>query len=293
MSWVEVSKTFNREILDKNIKMCIGNRKINHILIKPNLCESILPETGATVSVETVKLVIESIQELYNPCKISIVESDTSSRKIDNVYKFLGYDKLESDVVKLVNLSQEENIVVNINGNFFDKISIPKIFYDSDFFISIAKLKTHFEPSFPQGISCCLKNQFGCLSELKKWKYHCVLDKVIVDINTIIKPDLCIIDGDIGMEGNAPIHGNPKKVGLYLFSNDVVSIDCITSKIMGLNYMSIPHLNLAIESKLGNPEPYIYGSRFIKICNFENINQSFKDRTINRIRRIINRNLYK
>ena len=59
------------------------------------------------------------------------------------------------------------------------------------------KLKTNLASS----ITCCLKNQFGCLTEVRKIKYHKHLDDIIVDANIAMKPDFCIVDAIVAMGG--------------------------------------------------------------------------------------------
>ncbi|GAI15207.1 unnamed protein product, partial [marine sediment metagenome] len=49
----------------------------------------------------------------------------------------------------------------------------------------------------------------------------------------VIKPDLAIMDGIVGMEGDGPAAGPPRKIGVVLASQDLVALDAVASHIIG------------------------------------------------------------
>jgi len=63
---------------------------------------------------------------------------------------------------------------------------------------------------------------------------------MLVDLNTLIRPRLSIMDGVIAMEGNGPRGGKPKKLGVLLFSNDPIAIDATASRIIDLDPGCVP-----------------------------------------------------
>ncbi len=113
---------------------------------------------------------------------------------------------------------------------------------ESDGLISLPKLKTHGLTRFTGAI----KNQFGCVPGIRKGQFHVKLAdpyefaKMLVDLNTLIKPRLYIMDGIMAMEGNGPRSGKPKKLGVLLFSNDPVAMDAVACKIIDLNPTFVP-----------------------------------------------------
>ncbi len=85
-------------------------------------------------------------------------------------------------------------------------MDVPTILDGSNYFISMAKLKT----AMVTKITCCLKNQFGCIPYWRKKDYHKKLDDIIVDSNIAMKPDFCIVDGITAMGGTkGPNDGVP------------------------------------------------------------------------------------
>lgn len=137
---------------------------------------------------------------------------------------------------------------------------------ESDFLISFAKLKTHDMCK----ITCVLKNQFGANPRKNKSRYHKHLNKVIHDLNKARLPDLCVVDGIIGMEEDGPITGIPKPAGILIVGNDPVSTDHTCARIMEINPNKIPYLKLAIEQKLGSSRYETFGE------NIEDIKTKFE-----------------
>ena len=66
-----------------------------------------------------------------------------------------------------------------------------------------------------------------------------------------MSPKLAIIDAIVGSEGDAPVHGRPKRMGLVLASENPVSCDAIAAYLMGINPKRIGYLQLAKRMKLG------------------------------------------
>jgi len=125
---------------------------------------------------------------------------------------------------------------------------------DFDYIVSIPVFKTHMHC----GVSLSLKNMKGCLRTREKVRLHQLsqpeegtnektLNIAIADLSTILKPDLALIDGTIGMEGLGPSAGSPKKMNLVLASTDYLNADAVAATLMGFNPEEIPHLRLTAE----------------------------------------------
>ena len=98
-----------------------------------------------------------------------------------------------------------------------------------------------------------MKNMFGLLPEKFKAKYHFKgINKVIVDINTVLKPKLTVIDGFVGMEGLGPEDGTPVQMDLIIAGEDPVATDATACRVMGINPQEVSHIRKAYEKGLGN-----------------------------------------
>ena len=53
------------------------------------------------------------------------------------------------------------------------------------------------------------------------------------------------MDGIVGMEGNGPIQGNPKALGVIVMGRDPVAVDATCCRVMGIDPTRIGYLRLA------------------------------------------------
>jgi uncharacterized protein (DUF362 family) len=227
------------------------------IIIKVNLCKPFPSDSGATVDIRVTKSLIKLILKQNPGAEIYVVESNSGGRNAEEAFKETGYLALGQryENVRIVNLSKTSQITIGKDEDrrfqyFKDGLRVSSLFLDCDFFISVGKLKTHEFERF----SGILKNQFGCLSRKGKERYHPYLSEVIGDISSVLKPDLCIIDGLIGMEGRGPSFGDPKRMDLMIVGNDPVSTDSVAARVMGIDPYSIPHLEATAERAMGEIE---------------------------------------
>ncbi len=124
---------------------------------------------------------------------------------------------------------------------------------DSDGLVNLPKLKTHPLVRFTGAV----KNQFGCIPGLLKSQYHVKLPDpydfaaMLVDLNTLIKPRFCVMDGVVAMEGNGPRSGKLTRLNVLLFSADPVALDATACRIMNLDPEIVPTARLGQEAGLG------------------------------------------
>lgn len=254
----DIEKSLFQLLDDMRIRGKIDIKPNSSIMIKVNICSVKAYETGTTVDPFIVKGLVDWILHNYDISRIFIGEADATELNIDIAFKILGWEEMFSNYekVKLINLSKDDNKEIKLNGLFFDNLKLSKTYIESDYLISVAKLKTHCIT----GITCILKNQFGSIPGKNKAKYHSKLDEVICDLNKVRMPDLCIVDGIIAMEGEGPVKGIPKPVGLLIIGDDAIATDCVCANIMGFNPKKIRHLQLAVENDLGYGEGEIFGN---------------------------------
>ena len=150
---------------------------------------------------------------------------------------------------------------------------------DSDGLVSLPKFKTHQLVRFTGAV----KNQFGCVPGLLKSQYHAKLPDpydfatMLVDLNTLVKPRLYVMDGIIAMEGNGPRSGQPRKLDVLLLSSDPIAIDATACRIIDLDPEFVPTSKLGEKARLGT-----YHIEKIEIVG-ESI-ESFFDRSFEVIR---------
>ena len=133
-------------------------------------------------------------------------------------------------------------------------IFIPKIYMDADVVINIAKLKTHSMTT----VSLSLKNCIGIPSgkiygdaSSKAGLHNLGLQNAIMDLNMIRKPDLAIIDGIVGGQGQGPTENTPVKSETVFAGRDLVALDTVATTFMGINTEYVAHIKYAAEIGLG------------------------------------------
>jgi len=125
---------------------------------------------------------------------------------------------------------------------------------DSDGVISLPKMKTHGLERFTGAV----KNQFGCVVGMRKGEFHVKLPdatdfaKMLVDLNSFVKPRLYIMDGIVAMEGNGPRGGTPRPMNVLLFSTDPIALDATACRMINLNPLFVPTTLVGAETGAGN-----------------------------------------
>jgi uncharacterized protein (DUF362 family) len=223
----------------------------SRVLIKVNFISVKTYETGVTTDPLVVEALIRRMKELTDD--VFVVESDASMTDADKACKATGMLEMCNDnQVKFINLRKEKDrVTLKIpDAETLNEITVPKIVVDSAI-INAAKLKTHNEA----GVSLGMKNMFGLLPDKLKFKYHFRgISKVIVDINTVLKARLTIIDGFYALEGPGPTTGTPVKMDLIIAGKDPVATDATGCRVMGINPQEIYHVRRAYEKGLGEME---------------------------------------
>jgi uncharacterized protein (DUF362 family) len=122
----------------------------------------------------------------------------------------------------------------------------PQSILEADLIVSMPKMKTHHW----MGMTGAMKNLYGTLPGSqygwpKNALHHAGIPQTVYDINASLPKTIAIVDGIVGMEGDGPILGSPKPMGLLLVGANPTAIDATLARIMGLVPDRIPYLSLA------------------------------------------------
>lgn len=229
------------------------------VLIKVNFITTKTWDTGATTDPIIVEALIQEIRKVND--RIFVVESDATVTRADKAAEATGMlEMCRRYGIQFLNLSKiKEKVTVKIlNRETLREITVPSLVLESHV-VSAAKMKTHGDTTVTLG----LKNMFGLLPDRFKGKYHLKgIDKVIVDINTVLRPSLVVIDGFIAMEGYGPVSGDPVRMDLVMTGVDPVATDATAARIMGFDPNRIYHIRRSHEKGLGELDHIqIHGER--------------------------------
>ena len=222
------------------------------IAIKANLVSFMSPEKAATTHpallCELVKMLTEK--------GAAVVIGDSpggiyNSVYVNKVYKGTGMYETEKFGAKL-NRNFEQTEVKNPDGVVLKSFIYTSWLDEADAVINFCKLKTHGM----MGMSAAAKNIFGVIPGTLKPEYHFRFPshddfaRMMVDLDEFFKVRLCICDAVVGMEGNGPTMGTPRKIGAVLASESPHKMDLVCAKIIGLNKENVPTLEAAFERGL-------------------------------------------
>jgi len=172
----------------------------------------------------------------------------------DKIFDVSEYRKLEEKGYILTNLNRAERVEIKWR---YGILKIPKIVTEADLYVNIPKMKTHGQTV----VTLSIKNQKGLLSNADKMKFHKLgLHEPLVELARVIKPDLIVVDGIEGMEGEGPLRGKKKKAGVLVIGTNLLEVDMVCCEIMSISYEEVEHLKIGIKEKIGPGKPEIHGN---------------------------------
>jgi len=238
VSVVKCSSYKNTEVrkdLEESLKnINFSFKKGMKILIKPNILSPVEPEAAIT----THPVIIEELCKILKKHNAKIFIGESSSYSTNLGFEVSGIGKLKK-YGKIINFEAEDKEFFNTLNK---KIPLPKILFDVDLIINVPKLKTHSLTL----VTLCVKNLYGCIPGKLKENYHKIFpsakkfSRLLFELHEKIKPQLNIIDGVEGLEGNGPAAAGEKiKSNLIIASKNAIAADIIASEIIGFKPFSI------------------------------------------------------
>ncbi|WP_026663582.1 DUF362 domain-containing protein [Butyrivibrio proteoclasticus] len=245
------------------------SEKLNNnrpVIIKPNLV-SVYHNSGfdkadypETTDPRVFEAVVRYIRRFTN--QITIAESSGKPMPTPASFRIAGYDRIARYYgTGLVALELRPVVRYMLpKAEVMKEIYIPdtldEVVKGNAFYISVPKMKTNLYT----GVTLGFKNAMGTIPYFLRERNHSYLiNKKLADLLYLFKPDLTVIDGIIGGEGNTPAPVDPVRVGKIIAGNNSVEVDRITTRMMGFD----PDQNkLMMEAKargFGDPETVIIG----------------------------------
>jgi uncharacterized protein (DUF362 family) len=220
------------------------------ISIKINLCDYRKAESGATTDPRMLDALLLALERRYPGAGVSILENDASAVEADSLFGLLGIGEVAARRgARVVNVAREAWITKVVpRPHIFSELEVPHAVERTDLFVNFAKLKTNMLTK----TTGCLKNIFAFLRAKRKSVYHPRINDVLADMNQVIHPSLCLVDGCVGMEGQGPSFGVPKPCGLLIGGVDPVAVDSCCARIMGFSPWFIKHIRMCHRLGIGS-----------------------------------------
>jgi len=230
------------------------------VVLKPNLLMGKPPERAVNTHPEIVRSVIHWVKQ-FNPSKIFVCDSSGGQKPgvTEAAMRQSGIDAIcEEEGVECIPFEKTERVIYTVENPLeINEFSSSYLLKKADLIINLPKIKTHGQCK----LTCCIKNMFGTVLLANKPKTHAqaaTLDRftsALVDIYSVSKPQLTIIDGYYGMEGQGPSSGIPVKMDLVLAGYDGVALDRMVCEIVGFDPSEVLYLTKAEKKGLGINNP--------------------------------------
>jgi len=230
-------------LLSKDMKICKGDK----VLLKPNC---IVPRPAAQAS-QTHPAVILAVAKAVKELGAKPFVGDSPAwGDISGCIRALELEKpLKKLDVPIRQLDKPVN--KKIAGS---NLGISSVALEADKIINLPKFKSH-QQLFA---TFAIKNMFGCVAGKRKVYWHFAKGgspddfcRMLAGIYKLLSPIVTIIDGVTAMEGNGPVNGTPRDLGILIGSSDPVACERVCCELVKFNPEDLPILTTAKQLDLG------------------------------------------
>jgi len=209
------------------------------IIVKPNLLLPAVPEKAVTPHPNVVTAVLKLVKETGgNPLIAESAGSGYShtEKTLNRLYEKCGIREAALVVKAELNYDTTFKTISFPEGKLIKRFEIITPVLQANGLINLCKLKTHGFMSMTGAV----KNLFGVIPGRTKPGYHAKLSHperfaaMLLDLSDFIASRLSIMDAVIGMEGDGPSGGKPKKAGFLLAAANPLALDVVAGEMMGL-----------------------------------------------------------
>jgi uncharacterized protein (DUF362 family)/NAD-dependent dihydropyrimidine dehydrogenase PreA subunit len=258
---VELRRFFDRAF--REVGLVFDHRRV---LLKPNLLAGKAPQKAVNTHPQFVRVLAEIFLE--KSCEVYVGDSpgyESTEKALRNSGIMGVARELELKVA-----SFDKRVMKKFHGiSPYREFVLGEEPASFDLIVNLPKLKTHAM----MGLTLGVKNMFGFVPRFEKAKWHLKAGRdallfaaILIDIYTIVKPSITILDGIIGMDGDGPSGGRPRELGIVAISSDALALDAFIEGCLALP-SPLPLLRLAREKGLvGEAEVVDLGMP--PICDF-------------------------
>ena len=240
--------------VERIFALCPSARRLgpeSSVLLKPNLLAKHPPEHAVTTHPAVVEAVVKALR-LRGVKKITLADSCGgiySEGGMRSLYRVSGLAEL-CERLGVVLWEKTTSAPRACDGRLVHEFNLITPVHECDFIIDLPKFKTHVMT----GMTAAVKNLFGCIPGLQKAEMHMRFPdrerfgQMLCDLVGAVAPDMIVLDGIVGMEGDGPAGGKPRALGLLLGGEDPWKIDLAVASLMGLEPGKVPYLAAGIRS---------------------------------------------
>lgn len=235
------------------------------VLIKPNLV-FVTPKTGYRYEYDvpntTDPRVFDATMEVLSELCSDIVIGEGSGLVTWSYAKIAGYDRIaEKYGARLVFFEEEATDryfcpKAEVGQEVYVPQIISEVIRGERLYVSHPKMKTNIYT----GVTLGFKNAMGTFSCNMRYRNHTwQIDKKLADLLYLFKPDLTVVDGIIGGEGNTPAPNFPVIMDRIVTGTNSVEVDRVVTELMGFDPTKNKLLIEADKRGFGDPNTEVIG----------------------------------
>ena len=209
------------------------------VVIKPNLVMKKSPDAAATTNPAVLSALLSILTEM--DCHPVIAESPGgifNRQRLEGIYRTCGIEAVAKRHGAELNYSTDAVNVSFPEGKTVKSFHILRPVAEADILIDLCVLKSHGLTK----MSAAIKNFFGTIPGIEKFEMHATFPdykdfgSMICDLCEMYcrtKTVIAITDAIVGMEGNGPTAGTPRKIGALMMSPNPFASDIVGETLLG------------------------------------------------------------
>jgi len=226
-----------------------GEMRGKRVLLKPNLVEP----TKQSPHMTTHPAMVQAAAAVFRGWGADVVVGEGPGHVRDTELALLESrmtEALQTAELAFADLNYEELAFVPNAGKTsrLDGFYFPRSVIEADLIVSMPKMKTHHWV----GVTASMKNLYGVIPGIKYgWPknvlHHAGIPQTVFDINASLPKAIAIVDGIDCMEGDGPIMGSRKHMGLVVIGTNPTAVDATVARLMEVEPGRVSYLALAAD----------------------------------------------
>ncbi len=266
-------------------------QKNSRVFIKPNFTYPTY-KPGVTTSPLFLEALIKVLKTRSSDITIGETDGGYYAWKAEEAFlSHNSYELKKKYGIKIMNLYDSKTKFVQLKVNLppfaYKKqktynIPLPKfLLEDIDVFISVPVLKVHSMTKFSFG----LKNQWGCILDPFRMRYHPLFKEAVLKINEVLAPKILISDPSYALTNKGPMAGTSFPLNTLIASDNIFAFEKVGCKILGVRLKDVDYLAYAAaKGKVPSFSSIDMNTSLDKFYTKKyNINLSLKDRFTRRV----------
>jgi uncharacterized protein (DUF362 family) len=254
LSYLAVARNGDPEVMTRRAVAALGGMekfvpKGSQVVVKPNICVAYHSyEYAATTNPWVIAAIVKMALEA-GAKSVQVMDSPFGGTA-DQAYEFTGIGEqvkaAGGEMVVMKDMQFQEHEIPGAAN--LKTVLINDLIYNADVLINVPIAKDHSLAQLTLG----MKNLMGAIKHRER--LHSYMAESLTDLNTILKPQLTIIDAVRILMANGPTGGNlddVKQTNTVIASADIVAADSFAAGLFGVKPSELGYLVEASKRGIG------------------------------------------